>query len=156
MNITIRDITPSDYTSAAECICKTIRISQATIYPPRLRGLMCRKYESDNFSKKAQEIRYFVAIETATGRLVGIIGLKDNQLRTFFVDPDWQRKGIGRKLYNHLESVAKEQGVTSLTLEGSPLGQPVYLSFGFRHIQSVQKEKEGIPYTDALMEKHIG
>ncbi len=155
MNINITPITPDDYQSAIKVIQRSISISQGTIYPTILTDELCKKYDYDNFLEKIKEIEYFVAKIDGEKEVVGIIGLtiNDNRLRSFFVDPDMQGKGIGRLLYEYLEQVARKRGLTKLVLEGSPLGEPIYEKFGFKQIRTLYKEKAGIPYTDAYMEK---
>lgn len=155
MNILIAPITPDDYQSAIKVIQRSISISQGSIYSKILTDELCKIYDYDNFLKKTKEIEYFVAKVNETTEVVGIIGLKmnDNRLRSFFVDPAMQGKGIGRMLYEHLEKIARKKGIKKLVLEGSPLGEPVYKKFGFKKIRTIYKEKAGIPYTDAYMEK---
>lgn len=155
MNIIIEPIEPDHYQSAIEMIQKTIMISQKSIYPDELREKFVHKYDLENFKKRVKEITYFVAVDEDANKVLGIIGLKDNELRTFFVDPDYQGKGIGRMLYNKLEQTARERGITKVVLFGSPLGEPAYIKFGFKKIKTVEKEHEGIKFLDAFMEKTL-
>jgi GNAT superfamily N-acetyltransferase len=153
MSIKVEPHTPKDYNNAINIIKRSITISQGKIYPRELTENFCIKYDFDNFVNKAKDIEYFVAKDENT--VTGIIGLKNNELRTFFVDPDFQGKGIGRQLYNYLENKAKERGIQKLILEGSPLGEPIYLKFGFIKLKTIDKEKAGVKYTDAYMEKEL-
>ena len=101
---------------------------------------------------------FFIASERAdemSRRILGIIGLKENQLRTFFVDPECQGRGIGRLLYEELEATARERGLPELWLEGSSTGEPVYKSFGFTVERYIEKKRAGESYTDALMRKQL-
>lgn len=155
MDIVIKNLIPDYYPQTIQMIQKTIRISQKSIYPPALVEKFCQKYDLENFKIKAREITYFIAEDTSSKKVLGIVGLKDNELRTFFVDPDYQGQGIGRLLYNKLEQTAKEQKLTKLFLYGGLLGEPVYRKFGFKKIKTVEKEFEGIHFFDAYMEKDI-
>lgn len=155
MQTVVRPIDQRDYASVIEVIKLAIRISQGKIYPAKLLEEFCKKYTLENFRIKAQEVEYFVAEDTTSKKILGVIGLKDNHLRTFFVDPHYQGLGIGRKLYTYLESKARERNVQELFLKGSPLGEPVYLHFGFRKIKEVKTERAGIQYTDAYMVKKL-
>lgn len=153
MEIIIRDISPKDYLTTIDVINKSIRESLGKIYPQKLIDEFCKKYDLDKLTERVSEIKYFVA--EIEDKIVGIIGLKDNELRTFFVDPSYQGQGIGRKLYDKLESFARESGIKYLMLEGSPLGEPVYEKFGFKKIKTINKERVGIYYQDALMRKDL-
>lgn len=155
MDIHIGPLHSADYPQAIEVIIRSITLSQGKIYPAELIGEFITKYELERFKQKAIDIEYFVAKDSDTQKLHGIIGLKGNEVRTFFVDPSAQGKGIGRKLYDFLEQRARKKGVTKLILEGSPLGEPVYKKFGFRKVKTIHKERNGMPYTDAYMEKKL-
>ncbi len=155
MDVSVREITPTDYHQTIAVIKRSISGSLSKVYPQKLIDEFCKKYTLENFGEKAKEIEYFIAEEKQTKTIVGIIALKENELRTFFVDPNFQGKGIGRKLYNHIESIAKERNIKKIILKGSPIGELVYLKFGFKKVKSVEKEREGITYCDAYMEKEL-
>lgn len=155
MNIIIRTISENDYPNVIQVIKKSNSESLGKIYPNELIQEFLKKYDLENFKKKAQTIQYFVAEDTESKSILGVIGLKHNELRTFFVDPDFQGKGIGRKLYDFLEHEARKVGLHELILEGSPLGEPIYEHFGFKKIKTIAKERIGIKYNDAYMKKSI-
>jgi GNAT superfamily N-acetyltransferase len=155
MNILVRNITPKDYAQAIEVIKRSNRESLGKIYLPKLIDAFCQKYDLENFQVKAQEIQYFVAENSENSQIVGIIGLKHNELRTFFVDPQFQGKGIGRKLYDRLEAEAKKLNLSELILEGSPLGEPIYIHLGFNKVKTIYKERVGIKYSDSYMKKSL-
>lgn len=155
MNVNIRTIKEADYPQTIEVIKRSNRQSLGSIYPKELIDIFCSKYDLELFKEKAKEIEYFVAEDIDSGRILGVIGLKRNELRTFFVDPDYQGKGVGSKLYKKLEETAKARGIRVLILEGSPLGEPVYTHFGFSKEKIISKEKAGIKYTDAYMVKKL-
>ncbi|KAG6953345.1 hypothetical protein JG688_00012873 [Phytophthora aleatoria] len=66
---------------------------------------------------------FLVAVATKDGssKVVGIIGLSREsedvaQIRRVYVDPNYQRMSIGRKLIAELESWAKKNGIKSIFL----------------------------------------
>jgi len=151
--IQIRNIQPADFFETGEMIKMTLRRSFKDLYPGELIDAFCKKYDLENFKEKVKEIDYFIAEDDK--KIIGIIGLKDNELRTFFVHSGYQGKSVGTKLYNHLEKEAKSRGIGKLILEGSPKGQPVYQHFGFKKVKSIIKERDGIKFEDAVMEKAL-
>ena len=153
MEVITREIEPRDYFEAAEMIKATIIDSFGKIYPDILVKEFCKKYENESFTQKASDIEMFVA--ESGGKIVGIIGLKGNNLRTFYVHPLYQGKGIGRQLFNLLERIAVSRKISKLFLEGSPFGQPIYEHFGFIKTGTIKKERVGQIYTDAKMEKAL-
>jgi GNAT superfamily N-acetyltransferase len=153
MTITISPLQPADIEQTIEVIKKSISISLGVIYPPQLIEAFCGKYKAETFAERMKIIDHFVA-KTEDGTVVGVLGLQENnRLRSFYVDPTMQGKGIGRKLYDYVEAEAKKRGTTYMILEGSPLGVPVYEKFGFVKKGEVRKNRAGVPFVDAYMEK---
>lgn len=144
----------TDLRLAAKMIRVTIRKSWSDIYPKELLDEFCKKYTAPKLRKKAKESTLFVA--RSGNDILGIIGLKGNELRTFFVSPNYQGFGVGRKLYDRFEEEARQRGLKEVELEGSPKGEPIYKHFGFKKIKTVYKERVGIKYSDAVMKKSIG
>ena len=151
--IIVRKIKPKDYKQTEEMIKTTITVSFKELYPRALIKEFCKKYTHNNFIIKADNIEMFVATEN--NNIIGVIGIKENQLRTFYVHPNQQGKGIGSKLYKKFEETAIERGIKKIMLEGSPLGQPIYEHFGFIKVKSIKKERVGQKYIDAVMEKQL-
>ena len=156
MNIKIIPLSPEWYYQTIQMIQRTIRISQGHIYPPALIEKFCRNYEFEKFEVRAQKIDFFISLDTASKKVIGSIGLKDNELKTFFVDPDYQGKGVGRLLFNKLEQLARERKIEKLILLGSPMGEPAYIKFGFHKIKTVMNDIDGIEFENAYMEKELG
>jgi len=156
--IEVRRIKEADYKEVGDMIKLVIQTSFKSVYPQALRDAFCEKYDLDKFKLKVKGIQYFVAVQSAENgkeKIVGIIGKKENQLRTFFVHPNFQGQSIGSKLYARLEKEMKMDGIEKIVLEGSPLGEPVYKHFGFSKIKEITKERDGIPFVDAVMEKEL-
>jgi GNAT superfamily N-acetyltransferase len=155
MDIKIIPLSSEWHSQASQMIQRTIRISQKSIYKPELLEKCCQNFNFEKFSAKTKEVEFFIALDTAIKKTVGIIGLKDNELKTFFVDPDYQGKGVGRRLYSKLELVVRERKIEKLILFGSPLGEPIYRKFGFHKVKTVTDNLDGIEFEDAYMEKEL-
>ena len=56
---------------------------------------------------------------------------RSGEIHTFFIDPDWQRRGIGRLLWRKLAERAKEAGLARLYLDADPFAVPFYEALGF-------------------------
>ncbi len=83
-----------------------------------------------------------VLIAEQNGRIVGSVQLDcdtpPNQvhradIKKLLVHPDFQRRGIGRRLMTEIEKVAQRLGRSLLTLDtrSGDKGEPLYLSLGF-------------------------
>jgi len=146
-------ISKDDFVSASKMIRKTIKRSWSDLYPAELLNEFCKKYTVLKLKKRAEKFDLWVAKKNDI--VLGIIGLKENELRTFFVDPDYQGQGIGRALYEEFEKEVIKRNVKKIKLEGSPKGEPIYKRFGFKKQKTIHKERVGIKYSDAVMSKII-
>lgn len=59
------------------------------------------------------------------------------RVENFFVDPDYQRKGIGRKLWAKIQARAVETGCNRLILDADPNALPFYEAMGFSVVGEV-------------------
>jgi GNAT superfamily N-acetyltransferase len=53
------------------------------------------------------------------------------KIRAFFVDPDYERQGIGRALLERCEAEARAQGFTRFELMGTLTAVPLYQALGY-------------------------
>jgi GNAT superfamily N-acetyltransferase len=53
------------------------------------------------------------------------------RIRAFFVDPDWARQGLGRRLFAECQSAARAGGFRTLALVATLPGEPLYRALGF-------------------------
>ncbi|WP_328868124.1 GNAT family N-acetyltransferase [Streptomyces sp. NBC_00304] len=76
--------------------------------------------------------RVFVAVEEATGRLLGFYSLilDPPELDLMFVADDAQGGGIGRLLAGHLLHEARQAGLTGVRIVSHPPAEGFYLSVG--------------------------
>lgn len=86
-----------------------------------------------NLLKKSKKVIYFVATER--DKLLGIAGYDENKVHTFFVDPQFQRKGIGRILLQKVLFEATRKGIKSLDVWSTFYAEPFYSVFGFRKVK---------------------
>jgi len=56
---------------------------------------------------------------------------RSGEVHAFFIDPEWQRKGIGRLLWQKLAEQAKAKQLERLHLDADPFAVPFYKALGF-------------------------
>lgn len=52
-------------------------------------------------------------------------------IMNMYTDPEYRRRGIARGTLDRLISDARERGITSISLEATEMGRPLYAKFGF-------------------------
>lgn len=60
------------------------------------------------------------------------------ELEDLFVDPDWMRRGVARRLIDELKAAAADAGIVSIEVTGNPHAEAFYRSAGFVHLYGIQ------------------
>ena len=104
----IRRLTEQDAQAVSELIITTIRISNVKDYPPELMEELVKTQTPEHVLERASWTHFYVAEEA--GRIVGCGAIgpywgkeDESSLFTIFVHPDYQGRGIGRKIIEAIE-----------------------------------------------------
>lgn len=62
---------------------------------------------------------------------------------SLYIHPDWQRQGLGELAYRHLESWARLQKYSSLSVDASYLSKGLFTKMGFTQVQRSYQQKLG-------------
>ena len=132
--------------SAVRLMRETFMHSVAPLYAPR--GV-------DNFlafiedRTLVQSLELFGAFENEA--LVGVLAVKEGRrhICCFFVAPEFHRRGIGTRLWEHLKHQSAQQ---TITVNSSPFAVPIYRRLGFVPTASEQLA-DGIRYTPMQYER---
>ncbi len=90
-------------------------------------------------------------------RPVGFMTLADDgYIDLAFVDPAYQRQGIGGLLYAQIEALAREAQIERLYSEASHLVRGLFEQQGWTVIKEQQIERVGVKLTNFVMEKRLG
>ena len=146
MSIVIREFLMEDLAQVSIVVCKSLKPSLANLSEDTQLQILERNYPS-NFIKGRESIEYWVAEENQ--KVVGIIGLDNNEVRTFYVEPLYQGKGIGRLLYNKVKEISLQRNKKELTVRSSIEAVDIYKHLGFKEIEKIYKKypDENISFT---------
>lgn len=101
----------------------------------------------DGFRTKFAEGKETMFGAFTGGRLTGVLSLSvNNTVSCLFVDGNYHRKGIGRKLFHTVIRELRARGAAELTLNASPYAMPFYHAMGFCDMGEMASYK-GIIYT---------
>jgi GNAT superfamily N-acetyltransferase len=149
-NITIRKFTPQDAPAVSALVRYTMQVSNSGDYPlARLLPLIDYFSPEKVFQLSRERIWLVAEID---GKIVGSAALEGSELCTFFVDPAYQRQGIGARLLQTLERLAAERGVPALMVDASLTGVEFYTKMGYRR---TGQDKEGAAGKQIGLEKQI-
>jgi ribosomal protein S18 acetylase RimI-like enzyme len=65
---------------------------------------------------------------------------KRGYVSSVYTRPEYRSQGIARRLMDTLVSSARDEGVSKLLLNASSMGEPLYLSMGFKHGSALEME----------------
>lgn len=154
MKVMIRKFRKGDEYGVAKIIRDANRITLKKFYSPSIIRQMCSDANAKIIRIKAKEKNFKVA--TFKNKVVGVIGSTDNRIRSFFVSPSFQGKGVGRALIDHLEREIKKLKTKFIQLNSSLYAVEFYKHFGYKIIKNIKaKTKSGLGFEVVLMKKFL-
>lgn len=131
--ISIRSALPSDCDEISQMITRSVRETNADDYPAEILQQVVDSFTADRIRTLISERQIFVALDQ--DRIIGTAGLVEGVVKSVFVSPDYQKKGVGAALMAHIESIAKEQSFTCLTLQSSLTAEGFYHNLGYKTLR---------------------
>lgn len=102
---------------------------------------------------------YWVAEAKGAIRGCVALGIDDGgtsgEINAFFIDPDWQKRGIGRMLWQRILEQARAAGLVRLHLASDPSAVPFYEKLGFVTIGEIPSgsiEGRALPHMTRIVE----
>jgi N-acetylglutamate synthase-like GNAT family acetyltransferase len=148
----IKEITSEDIESALKCIRRSVEISNAPDYPPNVIRIQLEKHYTLEWMRNTARKRYCVIAKEGS-EVRGTGALVKNELRNIFVDPDYQNRGIGKRIVRHLERKAIEEGFGEVWLVSSITAHDFYKHMGYCDVKEVQERIGDDLVTGYLMKK---
>lgn len=140
MSIEIRAAQPHDAPAISRVIIDALRISNARDYSPEVIQRVESNFTAEHIGKLIGTRLVLVALQGQ--QLLGTASLDGQVIRTVFVDPAQQGKGIGRKLMAAIERLAQERGASELLVPSSLTAQGFYQQLGFTLLREVIEGEE--------------
>ena len=132
--VKIREIEQQDFSDALNCIQRSVKIINGPHYPDKIISYQLTVHYTPEWMKTTIKDKYFI-VAVQDNQVVGTGALKDNELRSIFVDPFYQNEGVGRIIVQHLEQYALSKGYTSIFLESSITAVRFYEKLGYYKIK---------------------
>lgn len=111
---------------------------------------------SEQFDNRVSDGRTILVAVDANENPVGFIELEANgHIDCFYCKPKHTGVGVGLALYNELEALAVDQGITALTVEASEAAQRFFSKVSFKTKKRRDFSHRGVPIHNYLMEKRL-
>ncbi|MBF8661680.1 GNAT family N-acetyltransferase [Pseudomonas putida] len=136
----IRAATILDAEGISRVILAALRHSNAADYDAATLARVARSFTPQAVVALLDRRVVWVALEG--GLIVATAGLEKDVVRSVFVDPTYQRQGIGEQMMGCIEQEALASGVLQLQVPSSLTAQGFYARFGYRVVREVRHGDE--------------
>ncbi|NVN81027.1 GNAT family N-acetyltransferase [Vibrio sp. Scap24] len=153
--VRIRNYQPSDSKALWEIYFHTVRNINVRDYSQeQVEAWAPSDFDSELWEKCLRRIQPFVA--ELDGRVVGYTDLQPSGLIDhFFCHYEYQGKGVGRALMEHVFSVGRVRGVSRYFSEVSITARPFYEHLGFKVVNEQEVDMRGVKLTNYVMERVV-
>jgi len=140
MECLIRNAMYADAPAISRIIIGTLRESNAQDYSSEIIDQVELSFSPQAILRLLTQRQVIVAI--LESRVVATASLEHDVVRSVFVEPAYQGKGIGRQLMTKIQSIAIAGGFNLLRVPSSITAEGFYASLGFKKIRDIFHESE--------------
>jgi N-acetylglutamate synthase-like GNAT family acetyltransferase len=148
--VDIRRAISSDADGISSMIVRALRETNNRDYPPHVIAAVAENFSPERVATLLTTRQVYVAV--VDGAIVGTASLDGGAIRSVYVDPVYQRRGIGTQLMDILENTAREQSIAAIGVPSSITAEGFYRKRGYVFVRD---EFHGEERT-IIMRKKIG
>ena len=147
----IRLFKPEDAEETAQVIAETLRVSNSKDYPEQFIEVNIASHSADELIKASNERHMYVVSEgeriIGTGGIAGYWGsLTESILLTIFVLPEYQGKGVGRRIIETLEKDEYFLRAKRIEIPASLTAVGFYRKMGYDYKDGNTEPEDGLMY----------
>jgi N-acetylglutamate synthase-like GNAT family acetyltransferase len=133
MECTVRPAREDDAGDISAVILRALRETNARDYTAEIIERVERSFSPDAVLQLIGKRTVFVA--TNGDHVVGTASLDGSVVRTVFVAPDVQTRGVGKLLMAEIERTARQRDIPVLTVPSSVTAETFYARLGFKAVR---------------------
>lgn len=148
--MTVRRFQPEDAEAVSALVIRTLREVNSRDYTPEAIEAVVRRSQPRDILQRADWTHTYVVCEGARIVGCGAIGpywesLEESSLFTVFVHPEFQGRGIGRRIIETLEGDSYALRAKRIEIPASITAKDFYLKMGYRLKDGVtEPDEEGL------------
>lgn len=135
--LTIRNFENGDEAPLSALIIDNLLLVNGRDYGQEAVSEMARLYTPEHVLEIAGRGTMFVALENGTP--VGTASYDQGRIRNVFVRIDLHGHGVGRRLMERIEAIARQQGEQRLCLRASLTAVAFYQKLGYVRVEEIDK-----------------
>jgi len=140
MEYEVRRAQARDASDISRVIIRALRETNAKDYTPDIIARVELSFDPAAVEQLIGRRTVFVGL--VGDRIVGTGSLDGDIVRTMFVCPDMQGRGIGRSLLCAIEAAARERQIAVLTVPASVSAESFYARLGFKAVRDAYYDAE--------------
>ncbi|MBN1903502.1 MAG: GNAT family N-acetyltransferase [Deltaproteobacteria bacterium] len=132
MTTMIRELNATDLRPLHRMIYETIDASYPEIYPPRAVMFFKEHHSEREITKRSSAGKILVLISEEDESILATGSIIVSEISGVFVRYTHQRKGYGKAIMTRLEQIARDNGISKLTLSISLPSRQFYERLGYK------------------------
>jgi GNAT superfamily N-acetyltransferase len=152
--VLIRDYGKKDLENLEYAVHRTIKESYDEAYPPEAIKYFLELHSKENMQRDIPNGR--TVILELKDKIIATGSIVKDEIKRVFILPEYQGKGLGRKIMEKLEGIALANGIRKVKLCASLPSKDFYLALGYKILRftylPVENDRK-LEYYD--MEKQI-
>lgn len=153
MECTIRPALEDDADEISAVILRALRETNAQDYANEIIARVERSFSPSTVRELIGKRTVLVA--TIDGRIVGTASLDGSVVRSVFVAPDVQGRGIGKLLMAEIERTARKRNIVKLAVPSSVTAETFYARLGFTAVRDSYYGDERTIIMERLMDQPL-
>jgi putative acetyltransferase len=153
--MTIRTYQRDDAADVADVFYRSVHEVAVSDYSAdQVRAWVPGRWDAEQEHRRSGDGRLVLVAADERGRVVAFIDLEpDGHIDRLFCAPEAAGRGIAARLYDGIETAAREQGLGRLYTEASELARRFFERKGFVVLERQDKVLRGVPIHNYRMEK---
>lgn len=152
----VREYKAQDAQMIAQLFSDTIREVNAQHYSQKQVNAWASPDKDATFFHDTLSTSQSFVVEN-NGEIVGFADLIPERrlLFHFYVHKGYQRKGVGKILLQHIEKIARNEGLEELYIDASITAKPFFEAMGFIPIEKQEITRSGLQFVNYKMRKNL-
>jgi putative acetyltransferase len=158
VEVTIRAYERRDAAGVADVFYRSVReVALSDYTAQQVQAWVPERWDAGQEHRRSGDGRLVLVAADESGRVVAFIDLEaDGHIDRLYCAPEAAGRGVASRLYDAIETAAREQGLERLFTEASELARRFFGRKGFTVLERQDMILRGVPIHNYRMAKTLG